>query len=173
MRTMNAGAMIRSAGLAAAAAPLALALVARLGLGGPPATAGAATQSESPDIVAPASMPVLSEQQERVRLYAQAALAQPFAASPMHRMKSTAPIEPSAPEVRKVESVPATPHFEVTAVVVSSRQSLATINGKLRRIGDEVAPGWRLAQIDKVKGVLMITGDDGRHVEISIRQMVR
>lgn len=171
---MNAGSMIRCAGLAALATPLAIALIARVGLGGPPPAAHAGPQSQITNQPAATPLPSLTSDQEQVLVYARQALAQPFAASPMHRIDSTTPEAPDSVVSSAPETPPVIiPKFDVTAVVISSRQSLATINGELRRIGDEVAPGWRLATIDARQGVMLIVGDDGQRVEISIRQMVR
>lgn len=171
MTPLNAGSRIRSAGLAAIALPLALALVARLGLGPPPPAAHAMADNPIPRRELSSPLPTLTPEQERVRHYAAQALAQPFAASPMHRLAPEAPIEAS-PEPPQVQA-PAKPTFDVTGVIVSSRHALATINGALRRIGDEVEPGWRLTSIDARQGVLIITGDSGERLEISIRKLVQ
>jgi hypothetical protein len=49
-------------------------------------------------------------------------------------------------------------------------EALVFINGKVRRVGDEVSPGWRITAINARDWVVEFTHDDGR-VETISREM--
>lgn len=59
------------------------------------------------------------------------------------------------------QSVP-DPEFTLTAVMPSPARPLAVINGKARRIGDEIEPGWVLSAIDGDARRVVLTHRTGR-----------
>lgn len=46
---------------------------------------------------------------------------------------------------------------------------MASINGRVCRLGDEPAPGWRITAIDPVAKKVEITAPDGRTIEVRPR----
>ena len=163
---------IRTAGVGAAAAPVALAMVIRALIGGAPADANAAAAALAPDTAEIPTPVHWSADEADADAYAIASLREPFADSPMHRVPArAAPVEP-APTAPTVAPEP-TPTFIVTSVLVGRRATLVTINGRLRRLGDEVEPGWRLESIDIAAGEVILIAEDGRRDTVSITHLVK
>lgn len=172
---ISRGRFLRSAGLGAAATPVVIALLARWSLGGAPMSAHATIEDHgSKALVTP--LPRLTDSQRSVAEYAQAALAQPFASSPLHGVAPAVEnpaAEDQSPGVSVVTPEQPAPAFNVKSVLVSSKGALATINGRLRRIGDEIEPQWRLSSIDVENGVVRISGPGERLIEIPIGHLIR
>lgn len=168
--------LLRSAGLGAATMPIAIALIVRWSLGGAPAPARA-TLEEDLSIERMTPLPRLTESQRAIVLYADSALEQPFGASPLHGVAIEEPApsqERSAPVSEPTpENLSPAPRFDVTSLLVSSKGALVMINGKLRRVGDEIEPQWRLERIDVEGDVVVIAGPEDRVVEVAIRQRGR
>lgn len=164
---------LRTAGLGAAAAPLAVALVVRWGLGGAPPMASA-TYDEAPPHSAAPTLPTLSAEERDVLAYARATLSRPFGASPLHAAEPEpkTSVQPAAPEAT-VEVRSPDPTFNVSSVLVSSRGALATINGRMRREGDMLDDAWRLAHIDTDNGLLRIEGPNDRVIAVAIDHLLR
>jgi hypothetical protein len=106
-------------------------------------------------------------------------VAREFDLSPMDR--AAAPAKPPAPlppvEPPKIEPViPAIPAAEalkdlkITAVMGTDAQAggaIAVIGGKLRRAGDEVAPGWTISSINARDWVVLLTYKTGESATLS------
>lgn len=78
-----------------------------------------------------------------------------------------------APTAQPVETrplEPPTPAFEVTAILSGAPSPIAVVNGKALRVGQEIAPGWRLAEVDERERSAVIAHDDGRSVRVRIRR---
>lgn len=173
MTRRGVGDVIRTAGLGAAAAPVVVALVVRWSLGGAPPHAGATIALGAPLTESSPPLPRSDAATASVETFSRAALREPFAASPMHRVQEPAQeIAAPTPSVAEPRPEP-TPVFHVTAVLVGKRATLVTINGRLRRVGDEVAPGWRLVSIDADAAELTIVAEDGRREVVSIASLLR
>lgn len=56
--------------------------------------------------------------------------------------------------------------FKLTAIVGTSDGGLASINGRVYRIGDELAAGWRISEIDVQAQTVTATNEDGRSATI-------
>ncbi len=165
--------LLRGAGIGAAATPIAMALLFRWGTGGAPPQARA-TIDDGPSASQVMPLPKLTEAQVAVVTFARSAMQQPFGASPLH---GAAPIvetteESTAPTNVVPVEVPA-PSFHVKSVLVSSKGALATVNGRLRRVGDEIEPQWTLAKIDVDAGILVISGPRDRTIEVPIHHLVK
>jgi len=180
MKSTNAPGALRKAGLGAAAAPVMVALVVRWVAGGAPTLAGAASDDSQTVKNQLVPLPTLSEKQRRALAFATSALDQPMALSPMRAVvmepqstQDDQSVEGAQVQTPALPALPPAPSFAVTAVMVSARHSLATINGKLRRIGDEIESGWRLKRINIAEGVVVIVSEDGRRVLIPIRKATR
>lgn len=79
--------------------------------------------------------------------------------------------EPEAPARPRIE--PPAPgddrphHLKLSGMIGSDSDALAAISGKLRRVGDEPAPGWIIQQIDSRNRVVVLKHADGRVFTIS------
>lgn len=58
-------------------------------------------------------------------------------------------------------------HLKLSGMIGSDTKALAAISGKLRHVGDEVAPGWTIERIDSHHRVVTLKHTDGRHFEIT------
>lgn len=67
-------------------------------------------------------------------------------------------IEDGEQQVERVEA----PDFALTAVMPSATRPLAVIDGKPRKIGDVIAPGWELVGIDGNARCVTVRARDGR-----------
>lgn len=154
-------------------APTLAVQLVRLASDGGPAAAPAAVPGgpESSEGQAPAAKtrPLTTTQREAIAYLASHALPesikspmdspdpQPVAttqAEPVIQTPATAPAETGGPE-----PVPA---LRVHAIVGTRSEALASINHRLHRVGDEVAPGWRITAIDPRDRVVRLTHSDGR-----------
>ena len=54
------------------------------------------------------------------------------------------------------------PTFEITSIMKTRSGPVALINGRLRRVGDEVAPGWTVQSINDLTRSVTLTGPDQR-----------
>ena len=58
-------------------------------------------------------------------------------------------------------------HLKLTAMVGEGSSALAVLNHRLRRIGDDVAPGWKLTKVNSRLRSITITAEDGRTIELA------
>lgn len=58
----------------------------------------------------------------------------------------------------------AAPDLMVTSVVRGERAVFAIVNGRARRVGDEVEPGWTLVEIDPQRARVTVRCEDGREL---------
>lgn len=58
-------------------------------------------------------------------------------------------------------------HLKLTGMIGSDADALAAVSGKLRRVGDEPAPGWVIRQIDSRNRLVVLQHTDGRVFTIS------
>jgi len=83
--------------------------------------------------------------------------------SPMLEQQAVA----AAPEQVKQEDPD--PIIEISSVMGAGERTFATINGRVCRTGDTVAPGWTLIRIDAPARRVWIRRDtDGRELELTI-----
>lgn len=87
--------------------------------------------------------------------------------SPMLHVPAPEPVHAAEPAAAEPEPVrPGMPALALSGVVSREGQAVALINGRLRGVGEEAAPGWRIEEIDR--GALRVTlrGPDGRVEQI-------
>jgi hypothetical protein len=70
-------------------------------------------------------------------------------------------VEAAAPSVLGSPPEPGLPALRLTSVLATRDGEFASINGRVLRIGDTVAPGWTLTAIDAPAGLVIITRYDG------------
>ena len=81
--------------------------------------------------------------------------------SPMNHPPRTvaAPVAEPTPAQPTVDPVTT---LSVTAIMGTDTQAFASIGHTLRRVGDEVAPGWRVAEINAKLRTVLLRHSDGR-----------
>jgi len=72
------------------------------------------------------------------------------------------PAPPVAASPREV-----VPAFSVSAIMSSNSGGMATVNGKVYRIGDEPAPGWRIRAIDHHRKMVELVGPSNQVIHRS------
>lgn len=133
--------------------PLGLVLLVRTGV---PAPASAAAHRGVAPIELAEAVPVgLSGDQARALEWITARPVGSGLASPLASAPSVRPLVEESPVGAEGVS------FTLRSVVGSGLGGLATINGKIHRVGDEVAPGWRLVEIDARHRHVKLSGPDG------------
>lgn len=81
------------------------------------------------------------------------------------RIQPMAEVLPEPPvEVR--EPIPS---MELTGVMDGRRGPLASINRKIWRLGDEVAPGWTLESVDARRKVVTVRSTLGNALELTVK----
>jgi len=83
------------------------------------------------------------------------------------------PAPPAGPDTSEQEVVTAGPRaevippFTVSAIMGSSSGSMATINSKVYRVGDEPIAGWRIRTIDHTRKMVEIVSTSGLVIQRS------
>lgn len=162
-------------------APVLIVQLVRSGFGSAPvATAAAAVDpTAAPPAPAPAPARPLTDAQQRALAWV---LAQPNTSPIRSPMDSPdpAPAIVHDPIPAPVESVKAaipdeqviTPAFHITGIIgnatsVGIERTLASINHRIYRVGDEVTKGWVVHDIDSRNRTVTLHGPDGRVVTVS------
>lgn len=158
--------------LGAVLAPIAAIQIARLFEVEPVRAASAAADVT---VVAPMARPVLKPtaaqekalawiaKQDRTRVRDPFAPAPVAAADPVLHVQPLHVPEPE-PEVREIA-----PAMELTGVMDGQRGPLASINRKIFRLGDEVAPGWTLESVDAREKSVIVRSALGNTLELRIK----
>ncbi|MGQ0627526.1 MAG: hypothetical protein ACT4PL_05420 [Phycisphaerales bacterium] len=140
----------------------------------PTAVVATPTAPTEPAPVAPAVRPLSADQQRLAEYLRQEEgesvierLASPMDAAPA---PAVATISPDRPIIVVRDETPTKPAGELRlgGIMGTGESALAMVNGKVRRIGDEIEPGWRLTAIDAQAFTLTLTGPEG--VEFIIRR---
>lgn len=143
-----------------------------------PVSAGAAVSGGQmmPATAAEAAKPLTAAQTKAAQWLASRTVALNLR-SPMDMPDPVAPTPMPEPVVKVPEApTPApkdddTPHHLVLTSILGgageSSRSLASINHRIYRVGDEVAPGWRLSAIDSKKREIVLSNSDGRSLTLT------
>ncbi|MEK6703297.1 MAG: hypothetical protein AABZ53_13620 [Planctomycetota bacterium] len=59
--------------------------------------------------------------------------------------------------------------FRLTSIATGGRELMAVIDGRVRRIGDEVREGWKVESIDRVAQTVTFSGPLGRSTVARLR----
>ncbi len=86
--------------------------------------------------------------------------------SPFYRPQVRNEASPDEP-ARIVRPVPASIPPFVLSGVMNARPPIAVIDGEVRRAGDSIGEGWRVAEIDARRLTVTIRHEDGRTHQIS------
>lgn len=60
--------------------------------------------------------------------------------------------------------------FSLTSIAGGSRQSIAMIDGTVRRVGDDLGDGWTVSVIEHASGTVVLTGPDGLTHTLTLRK---
>lgn len=152
------------AALAATGPVLAIAAIATLDPAMAPRSAGAAVAIPSDLALAPTpSQP--SAAQRAAEDYAEHLRDQRLAASPFHHPVIDRP-RPAAPIAAAPRLVPqAKVEFKLSAIV-GGRETIAVLNGKVRRKGEDIGQGWIVQSIDREAGVVTL-----RHPQEGVQEL--
>lgn len=149
--------------------PIVALAVIRLALPGVvPARADVTARGAPSRVVEAKAAAQLTPAQERMAAFVERARELPFGPSPFVEGADYWP----APTEAARAGAPGTPVFIATSLL-TGRSPVAVVNGKPRRIGEEVEPGWRLRSVDAARGVCVIEGANGRLATASIRSHAR
>lgn len=113
--------------------------------------------------------PKPTPQQTAALEHAKLVLAAPIDDTPFHFAPPTAVITESG----ETESMPANPtDYRLTSITGSGRTVLAIVNGKVRRVGDQLAPGVVLESIDADSRTITIRDENGSPISLSLADPV-
>ncbi len=159
---MNTDHACRTAAAAAFIIPLAIVAGARF-------VGGAAQHSLASIDERPPALPVIGTDPDNnpdpSRHLGPGHLASPFWNGSAAREYSPQP-EPTSPQPEQGPEIRET--IRLTAVMPSARNPLAVINGRPRRIGDEVVPGWTLVAIDGRERTVTVESGLARRIVIDL-----
>lgn len=79
-----------------------------------------------------------------------------------------APEQPAQPAAATPTAEPQ-PKFAVGAIAGTPGRAIASINGRVQRVGDVIAPGWTIREIDVAKRRVRVEGPGGGVVELAPR----
>lgn len=186
-RPSQSGATFRAAPAVAMIAPVLAAAALRFLSDAGPATAPAAIVALSESTLDPAAnsadaaaatgpgrepMNVSVSAAIRARQWLSNWTVPPDLTSPMlHPSPAPEEAPAPAPEIAPAPTPPpaADPTFTVTSILGAGQRAMASINGRVCRIGDEPAPGWRITAIDPVAKKVEIAAPDGRTIGVRPR----
>lgn len=152
-------------------APVLLAAATRIVLNAGPSVSAAGTAAVAADAPPPApSKPPTAEQVRAMQWLAGAARAR-AERSPMLHLKAPEPAAtPAAAAQAEPERAAERPAMALSAVLTRDGRVTALINGRLRGVGDEVAPGWTIEAIDGDALSVTVRGPDGQDAQIRGRR---
>lgn len=162
----------RLVALGALLGPVAALWGMKLLVGAGPAHAPAAMESLASQQQTPALPAARGEHERHAQAYLANWVMPPGVRSPMNY--PPAPPEPvhepvvaiAAPETPK-EPAPA---FMVNTIFATPAGGMATINGKVRRVGDALANGWKVESVDVRTRIVRLAGPGGATMELSAKR---
>lgn len=122
-------------------------------LGPREARANAAAATE-PVVVEIPTLARVDERERQIRTAMVEIAAKPLGASPIENPQPPAEGEVVVAEPVEKPSVPE-PTIRLTGFF-AGREMMATLNGKVRRIGDEIEPGWKLVEINRAENSVVV-----------------
>lgn len=135
-----------------------------------PSASAAAGGSALPDLPVPAQTEKpLTEGQRRASDFLMIeranTRANPSIPSPLYAVER-AKDEPPAPPT-STHPTDRDPTFVVTGIMAGERRQLASVNGRIVTAGDEVAPGWKVAEIDASARAVLVADESGRTIRLT------
>jgi len=159
-----------------AAAPVLVVVVARgvIPVSGPtPARAARQPVPAAVELVVPPVMRVTPDQQQLARVMGERAKRAAGRSPIIARHVDVTHEEEAEPAREAAGPAPVpdvvAPVVELSSIFVSRDGPIAVIAGRLRRVGDEVEPGWSLVSIDHDAGTVTLGHASGKRHEVSLR----
>jgi hypothetical protein len=127
----------------------------------------------------PPEMPKPSRESVALQMAMDSECNQPFGPSPMTNKAPSKPAVPKEPvvvaptptETPHGSQPPKPPPLTLTSIMVKAANPVAIINGKVRRVGDSVGNGFKVASIDSVTGSVEISNDDGVQTTLQLKNL--
>lgn len=167
--------------LAALLAPMVATFLVRFGGSAGPRPASAdlvmidasSNPTATPFIDTPSITPTLTPRQAAARDWFARARTQVTDRSPLIRPQPPAkvqqPVTEPTPEPDQQPRIER-PDLRVTGMITGGGVEYVSVNHKLARVGDEVAPGWRVETIDIVRGIAVIAHATGQTLELAVER---
>lgn len=140
-----------------------------------PASASAATVPETDGLIALPPARAFSPAQDELAKIMTAQLAAGFGPSPVVvRQTEAAELPPmpgptpETPTPRVEEAV--LPSLTVSSIMSARGNPVAVIAGRMRRAGDEVAPGWKISAIDPHAKAITFAHTSGKTAVVTLNQ---
>ncbi|GJQ28516.1 MAG: hypothetical protein HBSAPP03_04000 [Phycisphaerae bacterium] len=139
-----------------------------------PAVAGAVPASESGSIILTPHQTRPTPAQSELRAVMDQIAAGGFGDSPivMRRREplSNAADSPAGDRMNPPTRTPiTTPVVMLTSIMAAGEQAIAVIDGRVRRPGDTIAPGWSVAHIDRAAGTVTLNHTSGVSHVLTLR----
>ncbi len=155
--------------------PVVVVQVARVMLGAGPAVAPAATDAgaqgmNSPEMIAALDDPSIqtTDAQQAARQWCASLDFDAMILSPLDHPDPVGDEGPVEPGVDPIDLGPeSAPRLVLTAVVAGSNGAVAFIEGRVFRVGDEVAPGWSVESIDARSRRVVIVGEGDAEIVLT------
>jgi hypothetical protein len=126
----------------------------------------------------PPAMPKLSPEAVSLQLTFDSECNQPFGPSPMVNKTPPKPVVKEPPPQPKPDEAPVAPGQPVTppaltltSIMGSTTNPVAMINGKVRKVGDQVGNGFSIVSIDPVSGKVEIAHRDGVQATLQLKNL--
>lgn len=92
--------------------------------------------------------------------------------SPMDHVARVRPVAPLTPDPVEPQPAPTSAKRPVNKLVLSAivggkNSNMASINGKVFHLGDDVEPGWTIIAIHPRRMVVVLSGPEGQVLELS------
>lgn len=81
--------------------------------------------------------------------------------------RSAAP--PSPANIPGIPQASSIPDFRLTSIATGGRDLMAVVDGRVRRVGEEVREGWKVESIDKAAQTVTFAGPDGQSSVAKLR----
>lgn len=132
-----------------------------------PSTAMAVEHNKQEPEVDSGPKPIASTQNPAVAAEAARLLTQPIGPSPLaDKTPKTKPVVIEA-EPEPVKAPP--PEFTLTSVAGRGTRAFAMIDGKLRKVGDDLGEGWTVREIDTAGRTVRVAGPDEHVLVLTLR----
>lgn len=165
---------VKLASVTAFAAPLGVLLLSRVLAIAPPALRAQTPEAATPPVAQPALKPGLTAAQTAARARSAEIASALMDTSPLYYAPDEAPVVEAPRETGPTPVAPAPksaapPEVTLSSIVRSADgQAIAFVNGRMTRIGDALADGWRVSGIDPKARSITIDHEQSEPVVITL-----
>lgn len=109
----------------------------------------------------------LTQRQHEARLWMAQQQGKKVMSSPMEPLTASSTPAPAATLDDSLPREAIAAELRVTSIMGDQHQGVATINHKLVRVGDMVAPGWSVRAIYPLGPIVILQNAEGRQIELT------